>query len=338
MKTILKPILSRYQIGEPYTISELEDGHTCSIYKVETDNRQYLLRIRPDFFTEKEIESDHQFLTYLTDRGFPVPELNTTVEGSTYGLTDEKRLFELQSFLPHNKNVTNFNYQDISSQIARFLGQFHYLSKDYPEKLEKMAYVGKMPLGFYEKYFDGPLKYGVKRYRETLKSADGSIKTELDTNIDTLEKRLKEIRAVITKALPDIPQVVNHNDFYGNNILFQDNKIAGLVDFDFSSTGIYYIDLVELMHGSMIWNDDCMPFWGLDSEGKIRVKKGEKDLEIYFKNVGDLYFDQQIFKEFLIAKVISLAFYPAFDMVDTPEDRLEVTRRLLKTIDRLDNW
>jgi len=38
---------------------------------------------------------------------------------------------------------------------------------------------------------------------------------------------------------------------------------------------------------------------------------------------------------FLIAKIISLAFYPAFDFVETAEDRIELYSRMRKTIDNL---
>ncbi len=155
---------------------------------------------------------------------------------------------------------------------------------------------------------------------------------DLNYFISYLEKLQKEFN----NKIKNHKLLVNHNDFFGNNILFKNNKISGLVDFDFCNSGIYYVDLIEALHGSMVWDNNEMKYLGISENGDIRLKTAEENLKQYFnKNPGFIY-DGKFLIKFLIAKIISLAFYPAFDFFSSLEDKIEGFNRRKKVIKNLE--
>lgn len=334
-----KLLIKEYDIpGEELSLIPIKTGHIGDTYKVSTKNGNFVLRIRHPGFTGQHVSSDHAFLKYLKEKGFPVPGICCQKDGKTHGLTEDKRIFELQEFIPHNSNLDDKSIRKVSSQLASFLGEYHGLAQSYPGDMVKMRYLGEIPLGFWEKYFLGPLEKGMERYERAGDEAGGKTGKELKTLTVFLGEELKKIQKNLERTYKEIPRLINHNDFYGNNILFQGEKIAGLVDFDFCATGIFYIDLMELLHGSMIWEDGEEGFWGLHPEGKIRVEQGRKDLALYGEKVPGLPIENDVLRDLLKVKVISLAWYPAFDLVDDAENRLEVAHRVKITLEEIEKF
>jgi len=335
----VKNLLKDYDFsGEEISLIPIKTGHIGENYKVLTPRGDFVLRIRHPEYTAEHVSADHAFLIYLKQKGFPVPGICGLINGKTHGFTEDQRVFELQEFIPHNQNLDDKSISEVSSKLAIFLGEFHNLSKEYPEKIEKMPCLGEIPLGFWEKYFSGPLEKGMERYERAGDEEGNKTGKELKEKTSFLGEELKNIQENLDGIYNEIPRLINHNDFYGNNILFQGEKIAGLVDFDFCSTGIFYIDLIELLHGSMVWEDGEEGFWGLHPEGKTRMEQGRKDLDLYREKVPDLPVNNDLLRDLLKAKVISLAWYPAFDLFEDAENRLEVCRRLEKAIIEIDKF
>jgi len=321
---------------ENLTISRIKKGHIGSNFKVCSKRGAFVLRIRHPQFSKEMVLEDHSFLGFLRKNEFPVPQIIANRKGETCGITEEKKVFELQEFIPHNSTAEEKSYAEISGKLAGFLGKYHALAGKFPREISKMAYLGEIPLGFWEKYFSGPLEKGRERYLQTARNARGEICREIKDRTFSLADRLEGIKKKLEVTYPELPRLVNHNDFYGNNILFQGEKIAGLVDFDFCSTGIFYIDLIELLHGSMVWQDGEEKYWGLHPEGRVRLDQGRRDLEHYLESGPGFEVDMEILKELLISKIISLAWYPAFDIVQGEDARLQVLKRLDRTIKEID--
>ncbi len=339
MEFPLDQVLDSYGLGDRGGEVAVErGGHLGTNYRITMGHKKMVLRIRVPQFSPEEVQADHRLLEYLRDKGFPVPGLIPRGNGSTWGLLPDGRIYEMQDYIPHDQTAAEVDYKDISGQLAAFLGRFHRLTRDYPEIIKKTPYLGDIPLGFWEKYFSGPLELGQARYLHSAEQEGGSAGRELRDRTEFLASYLRAIKKRMEKAIPDIPTLINHNDFYGNNILLQRGKVTGLLDFDFCCSGIFYIDLVEMLHGSMIWEKEEEDFWGLPSQGIIRREQGQRDLDLYLDKGPGFSFNHTIMRDMLQAKVISLAFYPAFDMAKEVRDRLEITRRLEKTLSRLDTF
>ncbi len=334
-----RKLLSNYDIPrEDLTVSPIETGHIGNNFMVISGGGTFVLRIRHPQFSKEMVQEDHSFLSFLNKNEFPVPRIIANRKGETCGITKDKKVFELQGFIPHNATAEDKSYAEISGQLAGFLGKYHALSRKYPGETSKMDYLGEIPLGFWKKYFSGPLEKGRGRYLQTARNAGEDIGRELKDRTHSMGERLEGIKNKLEETHRELPRLINHNDFYGNNILFQKEDIAGLVDFDFCSTGIFYIDLIELLHGSLVWQDGEEKFWGLHPEGRIRLDQGKRDLEFYLKTGPGFEIDMELLRELLITKIISLAWYPAFDIVQSTDDRLEVLKRLEKTIKEIEKF
>jgi len=332
-----KNLLVYYDLArEGLKVSPIKAGHIGNNFKVSSGRGNFVLKIRHPQFSQEMVLADHSFLGFLKKNEFPVPQIITKRNGETCGITDDKRVFELQEYIQHNASAEDKSYGEISGDLANFLGGYHALARKFPGEILKMDYLGDIPLGFWEKYFSGPLERGRERYLRTARNAGGAIGEELKDRTFFLAARLEGIKKKMEGSYKQISSLINHNDFYGNNILFQGDKIAGLVDFDFCSTGIFYIDLIELLHGSVIWQDGEEKYWGLHPEGRVRLEQGKRDLGYYLESGPELEVDMEILRELLKTKIISLAWYPAFDMVQGAGDRLEVLKRLEKTIKEID--
>ncbi len=332
-------ILKKYDLGkEIIAVEQLLGGNIGSNYYIKSSRGDFVLRIRDSGFTPQQVASDHDFLLFLREHGFPSPGIVSQKDGTTFGIDENKRTYELQEFIPHEKTAAEKSYSEISSGLAGFLGQYQVLSRDFPREIKKMDYLGEIPLGFWEKYFRGPLAKGQSRYLHSAQNIGGETGRELEEKTTFLADELEKIKQKVGGFYQDLPRIVNHNDFYGNNILFRGEEIVGLVDFDFCSTDIFYIDLIELLHGSVIWWDGEEKFWGLHPEGVIRREQGLRDLEIYLEQGPGLEISEEVIADLLKTKVISLIFYPAFDLASGAEQRLEITRRVEKTLSELDKF
>lgn len=331
----LQSILENYEINKVLKTEAIKNGNVCNIYKIKTLNFDYILRIRPKNFIESDIIKDHEFLSYLSDNFFCSPKVIKTKNNKSYTKNNDGLIAEVFSYIPHDKTIDDYEYQEISNQLATTLGKYHNISSKFPKVIKKKSEMDNMSTSFFGKYFDGPLKIGIKRYYKAANSEDAA-KNEIIINYtDYLKDILEKIKIKFEDKINTIPKLINHNDFYGNNVLFLNNKISGIVDFDFSCTSIHYVDLVELIHGSLIWNNEHMRYWGLDPEGNIRLNHCKTDLELYFSKYSNYNFDFSLFKDFIIAKIISLTFNPAFDFVEDIDDRIEVLIRLKKTIQNI---
>jgi aminopeptidase-like protein len=95
------------------------------------------------------------------------------------------------------------------------------------------------------------------------------------------------------------------------------------------------VDLVEVLFGSVVWLNKNQKYLGLDKDGCIRQCHGENGLMIYCHKRGIDSASLRGVWLCLIAKIVSLAFYPGFDFVETEEDRVELYSRMRKTIENL---
>jgi len=336
MKSIRKIIEKNYDFCIDNMV-QIKEGNTSNKYVLFSDTGKFILRIRNPCFTKKAIISDHVFMDYLKENNFPVAKIIRNKKGEIF-ISENGCLYEIQSYIDHNKNLSDFNMSSVSNELFSFLGEFHHLSGKYKKGIKKSAYLGKtlIPLDNEEKYFNGPLKYGVERNKLLLKKMDIKYRSVFEKDLNYFITYLEKLQKEYNNKIKNHKLLINHNDFFGNNILFKNNKISGLVDFDFCNSGVYYIDLVEALHGSMIWDNDEMKYLGITKNGDIRLDVARENLQQYFNKNPDFIYDGKFLIKLLIVKIISLAFYPAFDFLGSLEDKIEGFNRRKKVIKNLE--
>lgn len=317
-RTYVHSIVERYLSGRDCGIHPLSCGHICEVYRVDLCDQQFILRVRPEVFSREHLQADHLLLGYLSDHGFPSPSVVCTPAGDSYLATPDGRLCELLEYIPHDSTLGDSDALWMSGSVAALLGQFHRLTRRYPRIICKPDYVGNTPVNPESKYFRGPLERGVPRYE---RGAGG----ELRGVVGRLRARLLQLHRLMP-SLDLSSQVVNHNDFYGDNLLTSGSELVGVIDFDFCLTGSHLIDLTEGLYASMIYSSRAAPFWGLDPARGIDWTAGAEFLRIYEEESG-LVASRPLLLSMLEVKVISLVFYPGFILADSPAKRLKTLLR-----------
>lgn len=276
-------------------------------------------------------------MIYLHEQNVPVPRIIRTMDNGTY-VEDDGTLYELQSAISHDRNLGDFEFTSVANDLFDVLGAFHRVSNTYPEAIEKSPYLGDtlIPIGYAEKYFCGPQQYGVPRYLREMDNLTRGQRSQFERDIRHFQAYLDKVYEAYQRKRMAFPMLINHNDFYGNNILFHEGSISGIVDFDFCRSDLYVIDLIEAVHGSMVWHDEASRYLGITEKGDIRADLTRENLRRYFKHNPDFPYDGEFMIKFLIAKIISLSWYPAIDFFPTIDEKLEAFRRMKVVIRRLE--
>jgi hypothetical protein len=217
-------------------------------------------------------------------------------------------------------------------QVFALLGRYHRISQTYPRSFAKVAYLGNstLPIGLFAKYFGGALEHAIPRGIESA-SADKTRGKALLHDLHYFADTLCAIQAETERKIDTLPRVINHNDIYGNNLLFRGGRLVGLIDFDFCMTDIYYLDLVEALHYSALLQASERRYFGLPPDGQIRTMHGLDDLRAYFAENDGFHHDGQLLVHLLIAKVISLALFP-------PSNSIRRSRSGSRCIDGSGGW
>lgn len=308
---------------QPDSVSRISSGNICDVYEVRTGDRTHVLRIRPSAFRPQHIRADHAVLRHVRAAGFPVPAVRTADSGETVVPVGCRRFAELLGYIPHDASLDGLSRDDDWTPAARFLGQYHRLTRGVSLAAAKPDYVGVIPVSVEEKYFRGPLSRGIAHYLDTQDRELAALAGELGERLEADLPLLCTMRST--------PRVVVHNDFCDDNILVRDGEPVGLIDFDFCLNGSHLVDLVEGLHGATVWSPADMRYWGLGTDGAINEEGGARFLAAYEEASG-IRCDPRLVLQMLRIKVLSLVFYPGFCTAETVEDKRETLRRARRTL------
>ena len=324
-------------LGRVIEVVSVNAGNISKTFRVTTASASvYILKAKPDhLFDPKATAAMHHYLAFLQDHDLPVPAIVKAADGSSF-VQEGSTLYEVQTYIPHEGNLDDHEYADVSAQVSALLGCLHRISLAYPHVLPRVAYLGdsKLPIGLFAKYFDGALDHAIPRGIESAAS-EGTAEQALLDNLTYFADTLRALRREMERKTDTMRQVVNHNDIYGNNLLFREGQLVGLIDFDFCMTDVYYLDLVEALHYSALLQRNEKRYFCLPPDGEIRVGHALDDLRTYLRENPDLVYDGTLLAQLLMAKIISLALFPLFELYPQVEERLEMYRRVRRVVENL---
>ena len=340
MNNIKKILRQNYQIAEVQKLEEINKGiYNLGTYKVITEQKQYLLKFRPGYIAVTNLLSNYQFLDYLKKNDFPVPNIITSKKGNKL-VNRGDLFFELQEYIAHQGDVRDYDPSLIIPKLASFLGEYHQLAAEYKATIKKSPYLKtedkKYPINFQTRYFDSPFKEG-RKYYQNLDSVPVKEESEINSYVKYYLDKLQQIQTEFIDQSPNIDKVVIHNDFRDNNILFKNDEIKALIDFDLCYTGIYYVDLIELLYSLLIWQQSELEFAGLPKNKKINSKQIYNILENYFAVGVNFNFDLEFCFKLLEARIIGQIFIPGIENMIEDQNKLEILQRLEDLLEELNN-
>lgn len=260
-ENLFEGILDRERV---INVIPIDEGCRTTNYIIETDeiNKRYILKIF--FSTEQNYKKEIKLLSKLRQEGItPVPKIyrvstHESIEGREYAIYEYKQGKTIGQAIGEGYIVT----EEFVRDVAKYLAMIHnykfrkagFLNEDLNLEIEVPALVS-----WYEMFM------GENARRQLGKDI-----------IDKIEEIVKENEKILLELDKDIRLV--HGDFQGTNILVKDNKLSGILDWEFAMAGHPIADIGQFFRYEEYFNINL-----------IQAFKDEYDKNSDYKLMEDWY-------------------------------------------------
>ena len=238
---IFEKILTNYDLGMIKSYLQLQGWFNTS-FLIETENGKFVLKFfRPNSRVQEEIDFFFFLLSYLLNFGFPVYK---TIPSKSGNLAFEVEILErtmkvaIFGFLPGEHKVYTEIKRVHLQEVGRVLRNLHETLKGFPkEKLLKV-------------------KSSQENFRQALKRTHAQLTRNFSENYFCLSEEkinffeqtwkddYKNLLALSPKLETKEFQLI-HGDFTTGNVVFTNDKISGILDFDNARMGLVLEDLAN---------------------------------------------------------------------------------------------
>jgi len=272
----VKSIAERELGEQPSSVEEIEEGLKQETYRLEIGDEKYILQLS-DKLEEGDNDLERNIKAYqlLEDTEIPVPDL-VTKELHRYKDDSQEWKYYISECLP-GKSLESQMTPELTRESGKILAKLHNF-----QSYDKAGWLLPEENGFSVVPFEeGSFKeYVLQNWRE-------SIETFEDEGWDELTEKSRNFLETYGEQLPeDIEPVFCQDDFSTQNIMVEDGKITGIIDFDMAHAGHNQRDLVKAANG--FWMIDP----GEDTEIRENLYEGyrqEKELEEDFDQNEPIY-------------------------------------------------
>ncbi|MFC1997737.1 homoserine kinase [Chloroflexota bacterium] len=215
-------ILTQYNQGTCTHFEPISHGTVQTNYMIHTTQGQYVFRYYENR-TRESVLYESELLTYLTRHSYPCPAPIPDREGACVG-TYQRKPFVIFEFIEGHH---------IEQPTQSHMGQL----------IQKVAELGILTRNYQPRFLSSRLNYDILHCRKLAQLEAEKIGTQdafakfawLDSQLSALD-------------LPDsLPKGVCHCDFHFSNILFREDQVVGLIDFDDANYTYLVFDLVNLI-------------------------------------------------------------------------------------------
>ncbi len=229
----LARVLDLYALGELRSAQRIDGGHVDENWIVETDRGRYFLKRRAPRRRQppRLVRAQHTLIEHLRQAGFPAPYLVPTVTGETFAVEGDD-LYELREYI--GGEPYDHDRPEHLDAAARMLGHYDTCVEGFaPPALRERKRL-----------------YGPLNARQRLDRLRGAWRLDRDAELVgitwQLEAQVEDVRARFARH-GVLPHLVNHGDYYAGNLLFDGDRIVGLVDYDKANWGPRVAELAEAL-------------------------------------------------------------------------------------------
>ncbi len=229
-------LLNPWSFLEILKVQPTNQGTVNTTFFVETQTEKYVLKLYNDSITTAQIEYEHSLLAYLRARNlsFVVPTPIPTNAGETLVTVKQDNLMlrvALIPFIPGNSS----DRQNIAHThaISQTLGELHHALAefDFEGKMAQLPAWGDLnhihPLVT-------PLEVP-KLLKLTLMQQERLVKT------------LTEVLSAAPNLYKVLPVQTTHADYLSPNVLLVENRVVGVLDFEFATFDLRLMDYVAAL-------------------------------------------------------------------------------------------
>ena len=228
----LNRVLSHYDIGEPYGARPVERGFVNEDWRVETSLGTYFLKhYHPSLYHPEIIRAQHALIAHLGGAGFPAPNILPTAGGDTL-LALDGELYEIQTYIEgafyDHECPAHFE------EAARMLGRYHTCVTGFaPQTLRDLGEL-----------------YSPIILHANLAALVDAWEIESDPGLAQIARQLAAHADDLTArfaAHGALPHLIIHGDYYADNLIFEGDCIAGVVDYDNARWQPRVVELAEVL-------------------------------------------------------------------------------------------
>jgi homoserine kinase len=242
-------ILSHYDLGD-YTHSEgIQRGTIQTNYCLQTTQGKFVFR----YYENRSKESvlfESELLAFLTKHHYPCPTPLKNRQGVTVGQY-------------HHKPYIIFNF--LEGQPVEQPQAHHWR-----QLIQKAAELQKLSQDFYSPYTPYRWNYDPDLCRTLARAEAAQINTP-----GARQKLAWLARELAALNLPSsLPKGICHCDFHVSNVLFEEDELVALLDFDDANYTFLQFDLVELIE-----------YWAwADTAAMLDMQKARSVVQAYMQH------------------------------------------------------
>jgi len=262
---IVEIVEELYDIGSVKEVYEIYGGYVNRnfglVVQKSGKTKNYFLRKYKKGIDEDEIRFEHSMINHLIANGFTIGAgIIVNKEGTTYVKPSNSRnTFAVYEFLKGDDKYT-WDNPDLNDEeyvnSAEVLAIFHDASRDFnPKGLQRheakiLDFVLTLP-AIFKKY--------VKEDRNT--KFHKYFSENIDNIIEVIEKN-----NIDEEDVKKMPFNALHYDFHPGNLKYENNKVVGIFDFDWSKIDLRLFEISL----SLLYFCSC---WDADHDGELRLDK-----------------------------------------------------------------
>jgi homoserine kinase type II len=229
----LARVVSAFGLGTLFAARRIERGYVDENWLVETAQGRYFVKRRHPRRRQPAavIQAQHDLITHLRQSGFPAPKLIPTAAGQSY-LVMDREVYEVGVYI--EGEFFDRDRPEHLATAAQTLGQYHHAVEAFaPPAL---------------------MQHGSLYSPETARDALTQLCEAWQVGADpALAPRAHELQARANDLAERfgrhglLPHLIVHGDYYAGNLLFEGDRIIGVVDYDKASWQPRVAELAEAL-------------------------------------------------------------------------------------------
>lgn len=232
--------LSHYSLGSLLELQGIASGIENTNYFVTTSNGRFVLTLF-EKLSAKELPFYLNLMAHLARHGIPCPSPVADKKNSFLGKLNDKPACIVSRLT--GKSLTQPEAAHCAA-VGAMLGQMHVASQSFTEHMANP--------------------------RGAAWRADTALQVQQFLNEQDAELLQSEVAFHQQHALSDLPQGVIHADLFRDNVLFDSERVGGLIDFYFACNDSLLYDVAITV------NDWCM-----GADGKLDAARTRALLDAY---------------------------------------------------------
>ena len=301
-KSEIEEIISLYKLKNLESFAPIEEGIENTNYVIIANKKKYILTIFEKRVKEQDLPFFCELISLLNKSGFkcPLPLLN--LENNPISTFKRKKLTILTFISGKSKeNLSNENCEDIGKEAAKL----HLLTSNF-----KIHRKNALSIESWRNMFENIKDKCIKIHKD--------LPNLIEANLKDIEKNWPS----------NLPSGIIHADLFKDNIIFENNKVNGIIDFTFSCNDFYALEI------AICFNALC--FDGVKSNLSFNVTKAKKFIDGY-SSIRKLS-DQERNSIKILSQGAALRFLltRVFDAINTVEGALVKIKDPIEYLKRLE--